>query len=57
MSIAIAVISIFTIVTLRDELLIYQKRRDVAELQSRYLPHEEGGYQKSLPSYMRKNLK
>ena len=54
MSIAIGMICIFTIVTLRDELLMHQQRRDHDELQSRFLPHEEACCHKALPSYMHK---
>ena len=41
MSIAIGVLCIFTIVTLRDEYLMRQKQREYRELQAHYRPHEE----------------
>ncbi len=45
MSIAIGVLCIFTIVTLRDEYLMRMKEREYRELREHYRPHEE----KSLP--------
>ena len=43
MSIAIGAICIFTIITLRDEMLIRQKEREFRELQDHFRPHEEIG--------------
>ena len=40
MSIAIGAICIFTIITLRDEMLIRQKHREFEQLQELYRPHE-----------------
>lgn len=44
MSIAIGAICIFTIITLRDEMLIRQKRREFERLQDHFRPHEEITY-------------
>ena len=44
MSIAIGAICIFTIITLRDEMLIRQKRREFERLQDHFRPHEEKNY-------------
>ena len=41
MSIAIGAICIFTIITLRDELLIRQKQREFERLQDHFRPHEQ----------------
>lgn len=41
MSIAIGVLCIFTIVTLRDEYLMRMKEKETRELQERFRPHEE----------------
>jgi len=41
MSIAIGAICIFTIITLRDELLIRRKQREFEQLQALFCPHED----------------
>ena len=44
MSIAIGAICIFTIITLRDEMLIRAKKREYERLQDHFRPHEEASY-------------
>ena len=41
MSIAIGAICIFTIITLRDEMLIRAKQREFMRLQDHFRPHED----------------
>lgn len=44
MSIAIGVLCIFTIVTLRDEYLMRMKERELKQLQDRFRPHEQARF-------------
>ena len=41
MSIAIGALCIFTIITIRDEYLMYRKRREFSELCDHFRPHEQ----------------
>ncbi len=41
MTIAIGVLCMFTIITLRDEYLLRMEERDFLRLQDKYRPHEE----------------